>query len=53
MLCGYSKALMNPPVGIPIAGSYDVMRSVDRIDDFYARAVAFSDGEKKSVLVSI
>lgn len=44
---------MNPPVGIPIAGSYDVMRSVDRIDDFYARAVAFSDGEKKSVLVSV
>ena len=53
MLCGYSKVLMNPPVGIPIAGSYDVMRSQGILDDFYARAVAFFDGEKKSVLVSV
>ena len=53
MLCGYSKALMNPPIGIPIAGSYDVMRSLDRLDDFYARAVAISDGERRCVIVSV
>ena len=53
MLCGYAKKLMNPPVGIPIAGSYDVMRSQGILDDFYARAVAFSDGDKRSVLVSV
>lgn len=53
MLCGYSKALINPPVGIPIAGSYDVMRSVGILDDFYARAVAFSDGKSRLVIVSV
>ena len=53
MLCGYSKSLINPPVGIAICGSYDVKRSEGRIDDLYARAIAFSDGEKKCVIVSV
>ncbi len=44
---------MNPPVGIPIAGSYDVMRSKARIDDFYARAVAIADEERRTVIVSV
>jgi hypothetical protein len=44
---------MNPPVGIPIAGSYDVMPSKDILDDFYARAIALSDGVRTTVIVSV
>lgn len=52
MLCGYSKSLMNPPIGIAIAGSYDLMESKGRIDDCYARAVAFRSGDATCVIIS-
>ena len=53
MKCGYSKKCINPPIGIPIAGSYEIAHSKDIIDDLHARAVAFSDGETSSVIISV
>ena len=53
MKCGYSKKCINPPIGIPIAGSYEIAYSKGIIDDLYARAVAFSDGGTSAVIVSV
>lgn len=53
MKCGYSKKCINPPVGIPISGSYEIAYSKDIIDDLHARAVAFFDGETGVVIISV
>ena len=53
MKCGYSKKRINPPIGILIAGSYEIAYSKDVIDDLHARAVAFSDGNNATVIVSV
>lgn len=53
MKCGYSKKITNPPIGIPIAGSFDARYSKGLIDDFHARAVAFSDGQNTAILISV
>ena len=53
MKCGYSKKNINPPVGITIAGSYELRYSKAIIDDLHARAVAFVDGEASAIIVSV
>ena len=53
MECGYGKVCINPPLGIAIGGSYDIRPGKGFLDDLYARSVAFSDGERSSVIVSV
>lgn len=53
MKCGFGKICINPPVGISIAGSYDVCPSKGFLDDLHARSIAFSDGDKKALLVAV
>ena len=53
MKCGYSKRCITPKVGITLAGSYEINYSKGVIDDLFARAVAFSDGETSAVMISV
>ena len=53
MKTGYSKVCINPPYGAPIIGYYQPRRVKGILDSLYSRAVAFDDGEKKSVVIAI
>ena len=48
MLCaGFAKVEITPPMGCIISGYYEERRGLEKLDPLYARAVAFSDGEKQ------
>jgi len=51
---GYGKSDITPPLGVELAGyGYYLKRKAERVrDPLYARAVALSQGEKKSLIVS-
>ncbi len=53
MKAGYSKVCINPTYGAPISGYYEERRVKGILDDLYARAVAFDDGDKKAVIVTV
>ncbi len=53
MKTGYSKICINPPYGSPIVGYYEPRFTKGIADDLFARAVAFSDGEKNAVVIAI
>ena len=53
MKCGFSKINIDPPIGMPIAGSYNAKYSIGSIDPLYARAIAFSDGDAKAIVVAL
>lgn len=50
---GYSKKNINPPIGMPIAGSYFHKESRGVLDDLYTRAIAFDDGECGAVIIAV
>ncbi len=50
---GFSKICINPPLGAPISGYYMQRFTKGILDDIYVRAVAFDDGKKKAVLVTL
>ena len=50
---GFSKICINPPLGAPIAGYYMPRFSKGILDDIYVRAVAFDDGKKRAVIVTL
>ena len=53
MKTGYARICITPPIGVNLFGYYEkrVCRGV--IDDLYARAVAFDDGEKRALILSV
>ena len=51
MKCGFCKKVITPPLGTPIVGYYSERLMKGVIDDLYVRAAAFSDGEKKAVIL--
>ena len=53
MKTGYSKICINPPYGAPIVGYYEHRYVKGILDNLYARAVAFDDGHKKSVVIAL
>ena len=53
MKTGFSKVCINPPYGAPIVGYYEARNTKGIIDNLYARAVAFDDGEKRAVVIAL
>ena len=53
MKTGFSKVCINPPYGAPIVGYYEHRYVKGILDNLYARAVAFDDGNKKSVIIAV
>ena len=51
--CGFSKTLITPKLGTVMAGTMELKYTEGVLDDLYARAISFDDGEKKALLVSI
>ena len=51
--CGFEKKEITPPLGSFIVGYYEPRLSKGNIDKLYARAVAFDDGERKTVIISV
>ena len=53
-LCaGFARVNITPPMGMPIAGYYQVRLAEKVLDDLEANAIAVSDGEEQALLVSI
>ena len=53
MKCGFSKVKITPKNGAIMAGTMEVKHSTGVLDDLYARAVSFFDGETKALVISI
>ena len=53
MKAGFSKVSINPPYGSPIVGYYEERFVKGIHDDLFARAIAFDDGEKKAVVITV
>ena len=53
MKCGFSKINIDPPIGMPIAGGFKPKFSTGSIDPLYARAIAFSDGQREALLIAL
>ncbi len=53
MKTGYSKICITPPVGTLIYGYYEKRKSKGVLDDLYASAVSFDDGERKALIVAV
>lgn len=53
MKAGFSKICINPPYGSPIVGYYEERLTKGILDDIFARAIAFDDGEKKAVVIAL
>lgn len=53
MKTGFSKVCITPPMGVPISGYFEERYTKGVLDDIFARAVAFVDGERKAVIVAV
>ncbi|MBQ5777603.1 MAG: neutral/alkaline non-lysosomal ceramidase N-terminal domain-containing protein, partial [Oscillospiraceae bacterium] len=53
MKAGFAKKCITPSYGAPISGYYEQRDVKGVLDDLYARAVAFDDGEKKGVFITV
>lgn len=51
LYAGYAQANITPPLGINIAGYYQVRIADGILDELYAQAVAFAVEDKKTVMV--
>ena len=49
---GFARMQINPPLGTPLVGYYSARFMKGAIDNLYARAVAFDDGETKAVVIT-
>lgn len=50
---GYARAVINPPLGTPIVGYYHLRKTKGILDDIYAAALAISDGNNTSLIISV
>lgn len=50
---GFARLCITPPLETPISGYYEARFTKGVLDDLYATAVAFDDGNKKSIVIAI
>ncbi len=50
---GFSRLCITPPLGTPLSGYYEARFTKGVLDDLYVTAVAFDDGEKRSVVIAM
>ena len=50
---GFGRVVINPPMGIEIAGYFITRRAEGILDDLEANAVALSFGDKKVLLITV
>ena len=53
MKTGYAQICITPPKGVNLFGYYEKRVCKGVIDDLYARAISFDDGEKRALILSI
>ena len=53
MKTGFSKICINPPYGAPICGYYEERFTKGILDDLFVRAVAFDDGERRALVMTL
>lgn len=53
MKAGFSRVCINPPYGAPISGYYEKRSVKGILDNLYARAVVFDDGENKAAIIGL
>ncbi len=53
MKTGFSKVCINPPYGAPMVGYYEPRFVKGITQSLYAKAVAFDDGSKKAVIITV
>ena len=53
MKTGYSKICITPPLNTVICGYYEKRKSKGVLDDLYATAVAFDDGERRALILAV
>lgn len=50
---GFSRILLDPPLGLHISGYYNVRAGSGVLDDLTASCIAFSDGERTAVIIGM
>ena len=50
---GFSRHVVNPPVGIPVLGLYRKRFAKEILDDITVSTVAFDDGVEKALIISV
>lgn len=50
---GFARLDITPPLDTTLAGYFEIRRADNVLDPLYATAVAFDDGEKRAVIISI
>ncbi len=53
MKTGFSRLCITPPLGTPLSGYYEARFTKGVLDDLYVTAVAFDDGEKRSIVMAV
>lgn len=53
MKAGFAQVCINPPYGAPIIGYYQERLTKGILDNLYARATAFDDGETQAVIIAL
>ena len=53
MKTGFARVCITPPLGVSIAGYYEVREVKGVLDDLYVSAVAFDDGERRAVIITV
>ena len=53
MKTGFSRICITPPLGVPITGYYEKRVTKGVLDDLYASAVAFDDGESRALILTV
>lgn len=53
MKTGFSKVCINPPYGAPMIGYYEPRFVKGITQSLYAKTVAFDDGSKKAVIITV
>ncbi len=53
MKTGFAKVCINPPLGVPMVGYYEKRRVKGIHDDIFTKAVAFDDGVRRAVIVTV
>ncbi len=53
MKTGFARVCITPPLGVAISGYYEKRNTKGVLDDLYASAVSFDDGEHRAVIVTV
>lgn len=53
MKVGFSRVCITPPLGCELAGYYRSRKAKGVLDDLFVNAVAYDDGEKKALTISV